>query len=80
MEGLPGAAHVRRADGQRRAVSWSTSDDDVASGGGGGGMRLAGRCGLRRDRRGLAEERWGVTGWELQDGTEKQEKQGRAGM
>ena len=35
-------------------------------------MRLAGRCGLRRDRRGLAEERWGVTGWELRDGTEKQ--------
>ena len=73
--GRRGAAGLSagRSAGAPRMMMWRRA----AGGGGQCGMRLAGRCGFRRDRRGLAEERWGVTGWELRDGTEKQ---GRAGM
>ena len=48
---------------------------------GGAAMRgAAGRGGLRRDRRGLAEERRGVAGWERRDGARRRAGQSRAGM
>ena len=40
----------------------------------------AGRGGLRRDRRGIAEERRGVAGWERRDGARRRAGQSRAGM